>query len=222
MKQLHFIDHHSDYTIKWATLDWEMEQAFALRRKIFCEEQGIFDSDDRDKTDDHAQCLVAIANHGGWHDQVVGTVRIHHEGDNVWWGSRLGVDPEFRTQVGLGAALIKLAVSSAHALGCEKFLAQVQKKNERLFNRLRWESCFELEVRNRPHVMMEADLNNFPPIFHPNSGFVLKEKKMAFNGELAPSLLTLLPCVTPEKLNAELTQHTAANHTYQNSDHHAA
>jgi len=221
MKQLHIIDHHSDYTIKWATLDWEIEQAFALRRKIFCEEQGIFTGDDRDKTDDHAQCLVAIANHGGWHDQVVGTVRIHHEGENVWWGSRLGVDPEFRTQVGLGAALIKLAVSSAHALGCEKFLAQVQKKNERLFNRLRWESCFELDVRNRPHVMMEADLNNFPPIYHPNSGFVLKERKVDFTGDLAPSLLTILPFANAKDISKKVKDYPAANQIFKGKNHAA-
>lgn len=214
-----FHHRHSDYTIKWATLEWEKSQALALRRKIFCEEQGIFNEDDKDKIDNYAQCLVALANHGGWHDKVVGTVRIHHEGNDVWWGSRLGVDPHFRTQVGLGAALIKLAVSSANALGCTQFLAQVQKKNERLFQRLRWESCFDLEIRRRPHVMMEADLNNFPPIYDPKSGFILKEKRLSLPQELAPSLLMLDGSY---QLNPVNTQHQAANTTTHKSHHHAA
>ena len=180
---------HSDYTIKWATSNWEIEQAHQLRRKVFCHEQGIFDSDDSDPIDDYAQCLIAIANHGCWHDKVVGTVRIHHEGDNVWWGSRLAVDSDFRGQVGLGSALIKLAVSSANGVGCQKFLAQVQKQNERLFQRLRWQSCYELMIRNRLHVMMEAQLSQFPPITNPKTGFVVRENLNSYNLEVAPALL---------------------------------
>ncbi len=169
-------EHFSDFTIKWATLEWEKQQAYALRRQIFCGEQAIFDKDDRDDIDDYAQVLVAIANHGGWHDRIVGTVRIHDEGDHVWWGSRLAVDPSFRTQVGLGSLLIKLAVSSAHALGCQVFLAQVQKQNERLFQRLNWKSQYELTLKQHPHVMMKANLSAFPPCFQPNSGFVVSNR----------------------------------------------
>ena len=180
---------YSDYTIKWATSKWEVEQAQALRRRVFCHEQGIFDSDDRDQTDDYAQSLIAIANHGCWHDKVVGTVRIHHEGNNVWWGSRLAVDAGFRAHRGLGSALIKLAVSSANGLGCQQFLAQVQKQNESLFKRLNWQSCYDLEVQNRPHVMMQAELEKFPPMTSPTTGFVLRENLEDYNHQIAPALL---------------------------------
>jgi len=82
-KQVKFDYPHSDYTIKWATSEWEINQAKQLRRNVFCLEQGIFDNDDQDDIDDYAQCLIAIANHGCWHDKVVGTVRIHDEGSLV-------------------------------------------------------------------------------------------------------------------------------------------
>ena len=188
-KQVKFDYPHSDYTIKWATSEWEINQAKQLRRNVFCLEQGIFDNDDQDDIYDYAQCLIAIANHGCWHDKVVGTVRIHDEGKHVWWGSRLAVDRQYRTHSGLGSALIKLAVGSANGLGCKTFLAQVQKQNETLFERLGWQSCYELEVRGRKHVMMQADLNKFPPNLDPSSGFALQEDMRRYNQSVAPALL---------------------------------
>lgn len=190
----HFKQTYSDYTIKWATLDWEIEQSFALRKRVFCAEQGIFADDDRDGIDQHAQVLVAIANHGGWHEKVVGTVRIHQDKEMHWWGSRLAVDRDFRSTLGLGAVLIKLAVSSANGMGCKQFLAQVQKRNEPLFKRLKWQSKFDISVMNQPHVMMEADLDKFPPCYQPKSGFVIQSKvivdqQAVLQQELAPELL---------------------------------
>ncbi|MBF9263181.1 histone acetyltransferase, partial [Acinetobacter baumannii] len=75
------------------TLPWEAEQAYRLRRAVFCEEQGIFAHDDRDAVDERAQLLVALSCLAGLPDQVIGTVRIHDEGDGLWFGSRLAVDP---------------------------------------------------------------------------------------------------------------------------------
>ena len=188
-KQISFHYPHSDYTIKWATSEWEINQANQLRRNVFCQEQGIFDKDDQDEIDNYAQCLIAIANHGCWHDKVVGTVRIHDEGKHEWWGSRLAVDAKYRTHSGLGSALIKLAVGSANGLGCKRFFAQVQKQNESLFQRLGWKSRYELQVRGRAHVMMQAELDKFPPNVDPNSGFVLQEDMRLYNQDVAPALL---------------------------------
>ena len=180
---------YSDYTIKWATSQWEIDQAMALRRRVFCQEQSIFEHNDSDHIDGYAQCLIAVASHGCWHDKVVGTVRIHDEGNHVWWGSRLAIDANYRGQSGLGTALIKLAVSSAHALGCQQFLAQVQKPNEAFFQRLNWQSQFEVMVRNHPHVMMQAQLDKFPPHTNPNVGFVVRENLSTYQKNTAPALL---------------------------------
>ena len=183
---------YSNYTVKWASLPWEIDEAYALRKRVFCEEQALFKQDDRDETDASAQILVALGGLGGCHDQVVGTVRIHEQSPGIWYGSRLAVAPEFRRQGFLGATLIKLAVSSAHALNCQQFLATVQHQNEALFRRLHWKRIKMLDIRNKSHVMMQADLSYYPPCHTPHSGFVISTRKghvkPSFN-DLAPALL---------------------------------
>lgn len=196
--------HYSDFTIKWASSNWEVQQAYDVRRSVFCDEQKLFFASDKDEIDDQAQCLVAIANQGGWHEKVVGTVRIHQPFKGIWWGSRLAVHNSFRHQKGLGGALIKLAVSSAHALGCEQFLAQVQLQNERLFKKLNWQTQGYVDLRGQQHAMMEADLAAYPPNHSPYSGYVLNVKRNEDHNrfseadELAPAYLAHSILATPK------------------------
>jgi putative N-acetyltransferase (TIGR04045 family) len=75
-----------EFRVKWAATAWEREQALALRRAVFCAEQGIFPGDDRDAIDDRAQLIVALSCVGGAPDAVVGTVRIHQESTGRWRG----------------------------------------------------------------------------------------------------------------------------------------
>jgi putative N-acetyltransferase (TIGR04045 family) len=161
-----------EYRIKQASLEWEAVQAYGLRRRVFCAEQGIFAGDDRDGIDERAQLLVALACIGGTPDQVVGTVRIHEEAPGTWYGSRLAVDDGFRKQGSLGATLIRLAVSSAAAQGCTTFLAHVQSQNVPLFVRLHWQPLREMTLLGRSHHLMQADLAHYPPCTTPFSGFV--------------------------------------------------
>lgn len=51
----------AEYRVKWATLPWESKEAYALRRAVFCVEQGIFVGDDRDEIDRDAKLLVALS-----------------------------------------------------------------------------------------------------------------------------------------------------------------
>lgn len=159
------------YLIKWATQDWERRQMWALRRAVFCEEQAVFEGDDRDEVDEIAIPLVAIACIAGQPDQVVGTVRIHNPEPGVWWGSRLAVAADYRKQGHLGAALIRLAVTSAHARDCHTFLAQVQSRNVPLFRRLHWRSLEEISLHGRLHHLMQADLDWYPPYAEGATGF---------------------------------------------------
>lgn len=165
----------SGLQIKWATDDWERIAAFTLRREVFCDEQHVFDQDDRDDIDQIATPLVAVTLLGGMADEVVGTVRINEDETErgTWWGSRLAVDRRFRRVggMGIGAGLIRLAVSSAHARGCRRFLANVQSQNLLLFQRLRWHSLSEFDWHGRVHHRMEADLDFYPPCATPEMGF---------------------------------------------------
>jgi putative N-acetyltransferase (TIGR04045 family) len=162
----------AEYRIKWATLPWESERAYALRRAVFCIEQGIFVGDDRDEIDRHATLLVALSCVAGMPEQVVGTVRIHETAPREWLGSRLAVHAAFRSHGRLGSTLIRLAVCSAHALGCDTFLAHVQDQNVPLFRRLHWQTVAEETVFGRLHHRMQADLAWYPPCRTPESGFV--------------------------------------------------
>ena len=164
----------SHFQVKFVTLAWEQRQCAALRRQVFCEEQGIFAGDDRDAIDAHAIPICALSILGGELDAVVGTVRIHDipERPGEWWGSRLAVARPFRGTAALGAGLIQVAVSSAHARGCTRFLAHVQSRNVPLFESLHWSSLDEVELHGHPHSLMQADLSAYPPLHDPELGVI--------------------------------------------------
>lgn len=165
----------AEFRIQWADGPWMLGQAHALRRAVFCTEQRLFDSDDADAIDraPGTRTLVALSCQGGQYDEVLGTVRIHEAAPGLWWGSRLAVRREWRRHAQLGTGLIRLAVSSAHALGCSEFLAHVQAQNVPLFERLRWQVLDRMPLHGQPHALMRADLGAYPPCHTPYTGFVL-------------------------------------------------
>ncbi|QIB36221.1 histone acetyltransferase [Ancylobacter pratisalsi] len=159
------------FQVKFATATWEQRGAARIRREVFCDEQGLFAGDDRDTIDAVATPIVAVSMLGVTPDDVVGTVRVHEEAPGLWWGSRLAVAADYRKVGALGPALIRLAVCSAHARGCTRFLAHVQSQNGLLFRRLHWATVEEKEIHGRPHLLMEADLAFYPPIRDAETGF---------------------------------------------------
>lgn len=161
-----------EFRVKLATQAWERRDAHALRRAVFCVEQGVFVGDDRDGIDAQAQLLVACACVAGDCDQVVGTVRIHEAEPGCWWGSRLAVHPSFRHHGRLGATLIQLAVGMAHAKGATSFWAHVQQPNVPLFQRLHWQHHRDLVLHGRAHALMQASLPHHPPCRTPEWGYL--------------------------------------------------
>jgi putative N-acetyltransferase (TIGR04045 family) len=156
-----------EYRIKHLSENWERAACMALRRQVFCREQNIFELDDRDARDDHALPIAAIACIAGAPEQLVGTVRIHCDDTDTasWSGSRLAVHPDFRRSAWLGSELIRHAVTTAVARGCQRFTAQVQAQNRALFERLHWRTLETTTIQNRPHVLMQADLAHYAPRF---------------------------------------------------------
>lgn len=154
--------------IKLATTHAEQAAARALRQQVFCLEQGLFDGDDTDAIDGTAITLVAVdAEHA-----VIGTVRIHHAGDGVWWGSRLAVARVARRQAAVGSGLIRLAVGAARSFGCTTFLAHVQQQNVAMFRQLHWQELADVVLHGRAHSLMRAGLAAYPPIHDGETGFV--------------------------------------------------
>ena len=156
-----------EYRIQLADAPWEKRACAALRRQVFCHEQRLFVDSDEDEWDPVALPIAAIACVLGMAHTVVGTVRIHPCGDGTWQGSRLAVLPEFRRMAALGTALIRHAVGSAQALGCERFVAHVQAQNVPLFQRLHWRSLQLTPLHGIPHHLMEADLSRYAPCLAP-------------------------------------------------------
>lgn len=142
---------------------WQIAAYFRLRREIFALEQGLFDESDRDSHDSQALPIVAITEIAGMPDRVVGVVRIYEERDGAWFGGRLGVDPSFRRVGAIGTALITEAVATAHWLGATSFFATVQERNVRYFSRHHFRALDVIEVCGRPHRLMSAALDKYPP-----------------------------------------------------------
>ncbi len=168
-----------EFRVKFATLPWERARAAVLRHQVFCEEQGLFPNGDRDAIDQIAIPLVALSSLAITHDDVVGTVRIHQQEPGLWWGSRLAVARPYRKVGAIGTSLIRLAVGSAHARGCERFLAHVQSQNASLFHALHWETLDEVILHGHPHHFMQADLAHYPPLETPETGFLSHLKQAA-------------------------------------------
>ncbi|GGC05771.1 hypothetical protein GCM10007205_13590 [Oxalicibacterium flavum] len=164
--------------IKLATAQHEIDATRAIRRAVFCDEQGIFDGDDIDATDRIATPIAALLQSPAG-DEVVGTVRIHQPEPGLWYGSRLAVARHARRIGSVGSGLIRLAVCTANARGCHTFLAQVQAQNVPLFERLHWHSLQQMDIHGRPHHLMQADLAHYPPIHDGETGFVLFNRREA-------------------------------------------
>jgi putative N-acetyltransferase (TIGR04045 family) len=148
----------SDYQFKLAITSSEIQDYFALRHDIFVEEQGVFKEQEIDNWDAIAYPIIAQYN-----QQVVGVVRIYEPEPKLWYGGRLGVHSDHRRAGHVGKGLIHQAVMTAHAWGCDRFLATVQQQNVRFFQRLHWTSLEEISICGLPHHLMQADLNSYPP-----------------------------------------------------------
>lgn len=147
------------YMFKLATSPQEVKAYYELRQAIFVEEQDVFEENDLDEIDRIAYPIVAIETES---DRVVGVVRIYEPQPGVWYGGRLGTHRNYRRGWQIGKGLIYKAVTTANTWGCDRFLATVQLQNVRFFQRLHWESLDKITICDRPHHLMQADLNFYP------------------------------------------------------------
>jgi putative N-acetyltransferase (TIGR04045 family) len=147
-----------------ATPDFRIEPAadaaaqaayYALRTRVFVQQQGLFTGHDLDERDDDPRTLVLVARDR--EGVVLGGVRlgpVSHGPDLGWWfGGRLVVDPGAPIR-GVGAALVRAACAHAESAGVLRFEATVQARNELFFRRLGWTSVCPSTVAGTPHVLM--------------------------------------------------------------------
>jgi putative N-acetyltransferase (TIGR04045 family) len=130
-----------------------------IRRRVFVEEQGLFDASDLDTHDDDPATVHVLALCG---TVAGGTVRLYplasEDDPGLWKGDRLAVLQEFRTH-GLGAPLVRFAVRTAGEAGGRRMIAHIQPPNISFFEHLGWHQVGEaVTFVGRPHQMMAIDL----------------------------------------------------------------
>lgn len=173
------------YQFKLALSPNQIEAYFSLRQQIFCQEQGVFEKSDRDEHDAIAYPIIAVNES----QQVVGVVRIYETQPRLWYGGRLGTHPDYRRGWKIGKGLIEKAVTTANTWGCDRFLATVQLPNVRFFERLHWNSLKELNICDRPHHLMEADLSFYPANNQPRPALQQLRRYAIAPGAKAKSLI---------------------------------
>ena len=134
-----------------------------IRHQVFVIEQGLFGGacggtggDDTDVHDDDPATIHVI---GRADETICGTVRLYPIGPaGRWKGDRLAVLADYR-HLGLGAPLVRFAVSSAARLGGREMEAYIQPANVAFFRWLGWRPAGGLvDYAGIPHQRMRIDL----------------------------------------------------------------
>lgn len=97
----------------------DRDGALGLRRRVFCEEQGVPLAEEVDGRDDEAVHLVAVRGH-----DVVGTCRLLLVGRTAQF-SRLAVAPEHR-RAGVATALLRAAEQEGRAASARRMILHAQ------------------------------------------------------------------------------------------------
>ena len=139
---------------------------FRIRHQVFVIEQGMFGGSygggggDVDTHDDDPATIHVIGRAG---ETICGTVRLYPLGPEAgaggrWKGDRLAVLASYR-HLGLGAPLVRFAVSAAARLGGREMEAFIQPANVAFFRWLGWERTGDLvDYAGLPHQRMLIDL----------------------------------------------------------------
>ena len=106
----------------------EVEQALALRLRVFCEEQGVDRAAEQDGRDPEAIHLVALQD-----GTLVGTCRLLVE-DRAARLGRNAVSSEARGS-GIGAALLEVADRAAAQAGADRIRLHAQLRARTLYER---------------------------------------------------------------------------------------
>jgi putative N-acetyltransferase (TIGR04045 family) len=157
-------------TCRAVTTRAERDAYFQIRRQVFVAEQGLFGGagaggnrdgtdrygTDRDGHDDDPATIHVVGLADG---EICGTVRLYPLGaGGRWKGDRLAVLASHR-RLGLGAPLVRFAVSSAARLGGREMEAFIQPANVAFFRWLGWRRAGDLvDYAGIPHQRMLIDL----------------------------------------------------------------
>jgi predicted GNAT family N-acyltransferase len=100
--------------LRWVTSAAEFEPALRLREEVFCREQGVPVTEERDGLDASAEHLLAVAGEG----RVVGTLRLLRVGTVAKIG-RVAVEADWRGR-GIASRMLEAALALARTRGCRE------------------------------------------------------------------------------------------------------
>jgi predicted GNAT family N-acyltransferase len=139
----------ADFEIRRITTRAELEAALALRYDVFCGEQGVPRSEERDGRDHDALHLIAVQN-----GKVVATCRLVFVGSTVQF-SRLAVAREARRQH-IATALLRAADEQTLAGGANRLVLHAQTYARSLYDQAGYVARGkEFVEANIEHVAME-------------------------------------------------------------------
>ena len=117
------------HLIKAVETEKEMVGAYALRYRVFVEEQGVDPALERDSLDQQAVHVVAMNS-----DMVVGTGRLIIDSPTRGIIGRMAVQEPLRRR-GLGSRLLSLLEDEARFRGLKRITLHAQLYTERFYTR---------------------------------------------------------------------------------------
>jgi predicted GNAT family N-acyltransferase len=116
--------------IRWALGPDDVRGAFAVRERVFCEEQGVPREEEIDERDEHALHLVALDPGAS---RVIGTLRLLCDADSAKVG-RVAVEREWRRR-GIAARMLAMALARARERGCSRVRLASQLEARSVYER---------------------------------------------------------------------------------------
>jgi predicted GNAT family N-acyltransferase len=144
-----------DVSLRWARGEEDLQGAIAVRKVVFCDEQGVPVEEELDGRDEQALHLVALASRNG---RVVGTLRLLFDGDMVKVG-RVAVESSWRRR-GIAGRMLLVALDRARELGSRSARLAAQTEAVELYEKAGFEVQSEVfEEAGIPHVWMGRRLD---------------------------------------------------------------
>ena len=127
----------------------DMERAFAIRRAVFCDEQGVGREEEFDGRD--GDCRHYLASAGG---ETVGAARLRDAGEGEVKIERVAVLKPHRGN-GFGTALMRRTIADAASSGAETIAIHAQCHAEAFYEDLGFVTEGDVfEEAGIPHVRM--------------------------------------------------------------------
>jgi predicted GNAT family N-acyltransferase len=142
----------TDFEIRRLRTQAELDAALELRHEVFCLEQGVPRSEERDGRDRNGLHLIGLRD-----DELVATCRLVFVGTTVQF-SRLAVRRDAR-RLGIATALLEMTDAEARAAGANRIVLHAQTYARSLYDQAgyvpRGRAFVEASIE---HIAMEKSL----------------------------------------------------------------